>query len=70
MLGKLRETEKDQQVRMLDFKVDENQKFRGWPCGQVVKFVAPLQWHRVSPSSDPGRRPSIAHQAMLRPRST
>ena len=43
----------------------QQKKLQGWPCGRVVKFMhsASAAWSFAS--SDPGPRPSTAHQAML-----
>ena len=41
-------------------------KTRGQPCGRVVKFTHSALVAQCFAGLDPGRRPSTAHQAMLR----
>ena len=38
----------------------------GWPSGQAVKFAGLTLVAQGFAGSDPGHRPSTAHQAMLR----
>ena len=37
--------------------------WQGQPGGTVVKFICSASWGLVLAGSDPGHRPSIAHQA-------
>ena len=49
---------------------EARKEYRGQPDGRVVKFVRSASVAQGVTSSDPGRGPSTAHQAMLRQRAT